>query len=373
MCGLCARMVSVMASTMRVRMLIVAGLALLLGLAVAGTAMAQGGGGEAASVEVRVWQHVDDERDLYLSARPAGGSWRTLGTVPLALDGLTASGSHRYGDITLALPQAVDIRIWQNVDEGWRFFLSARPAGGSWLGRFSLLPDDGLSSSGRYRYGDITLGTSLPDAGLMPPGPTIPSVTVAFEGEFPTADRVAIEARLKDEFYSTASFFAERYGLTAPGLTILMMRPTEENWSRIGYANNTIRLSENFEKIVSSDQNRNTLTIEVGEFEFVKAVAHEYVHALQDHLSEGRYGPNWIVEGMAVYLHYQYHDAIGRRSYTRSHQLSLATARLEDVSLRSMEAYFGGNESPNMQSLFLRLSNWPIMRAMTHYLTSTGP
>ena len=143
-------------------MLVVAGLALLLGLAVAGPAMAQGGG-EAASVEVRVWQNVDDERDLYLSARPAGGSWRTLGTVPLALDGLTASGSYRYGDITLAVPQAVDIRIWQDVDEGWRFFLSARPAGGSWLGRFSLLPDDGLSSNGRYRYGDITLVLRLPD------------------------------------------------------------------------------------------------------------------------------------------------------------------------------------------------------------------
>ena len=147
-----------MASVASVRMLAVAGLALLLAVAVAvaGPALARGGG-EAASVEVRVWQNVDDERDLYVSARAAGGSWRTLGTVPLALDGLTAREFYRYGDIALALPLAVDIRVWQNVDQGWRFLIAARPVGGSWSGRFPLLPDDGLSSSGRYRYGDITL------------------------------------------------------------------------------------------------------------------------------------------------------------------------------------------------------------------------
>lgn len=148
-----------MASAARVRMLAVAALALLLAVGVAGPAMAQGGG-SGATIDVRVWQNVDDERDLYVSARPAGGSWRTLGTVPLALDGLTASGSYRYGDIALAVPEAVDIRIWQNVAQGWRFLVSARPAGGSWPGRAPLLPDDGSSASGRYRYGDITLALS---------------------------------------------------------------------------------------------------------------------------------------------------------------------------------------------------------------------
>ena len=141
---------------------LIAALALLAGLAVAGTAMAQDGA-NAASLDVRVWQNVDDDRDLYVSARLAGGSWRALGTVPLALDGLTASGGYRYGDVALALPlpggasMNVQLRVWQNVDEGWRFFLNARPAGGSWSGTRSLLPDDGLSASGRYRYGDIAL------------------------------------------------------------------------------------------------------------------------------------------------------------------------------------------------------------------------
>ena len=138
-------------------------LALLVGLAVAGPAVVQGGAG-APTVEVRVWQNVDDDRDLYVSARPAGGSWRALGTVPLALDsGVSDEGAYRYGDVALALPLSggasmnVQLRVWQNVDEGWRFFLSARPAGGPWPGTRALLPDDGLSASGRYRYGDITL------------------------------------------------------------------------------------------------------------------------------------------------------------------------------------------------------------------------
>ena len=134
---------------------LIAGLALLVGLAVAGPAMAQDGA-NAATVEVRVWQNVDDDRDLYVSARPAGGSWRALGTVPLALDGgVSDEGAYRYGDIALAFPlpggesMNVQLRVWQNVDEGWRFSISARPAGGSWPVSRSLLPDDGLSASGR--------------------------------------------------------------------------------------------------------------------------------------------------------------------------------------------------------------------------------
>ena len=331
----------------RARRLIVAGLALLVGLAVAGPAMAQGGVG-AATVEVRVWQNVDDDRDLYVSARPAGGSWRTLGTAPLALDG--AGARYRYGDIALAVPDAVVIRVWQDVAEGGRFYVGARPAGRSWQGRHSLSLADGLGASGRYRYGDITIVVSLPDGVRPALGPVIPSVTVAFEDGFPVAERAGIEARLKDEFHDVAVFFAERYGLTAPGLTILMMRPADEK--RIEYANNTIRMVDNFERIVSrsSDQHGNTLTIESSDFASLWAVAHEYVHALQDQLSGGRYGPHWMVEGMAVYLHYQYHDAIGRRTYERNRQLSLATARLEESSLRSMEPGFGNDSSKYMVS-----------------------
>lgn len=56
------------------------------------------------NVEVRVWQDVDQPDSLWLSARPDGGSWTDLGTIPVPLDGgLSGTGRYRYGDIVIAL------------------------------------------------------------------------------------------------------------------------------------------------------------------------------------------------------------------------------------------------------------------------------
>ena len=57
-----------------------------------------------ANVELRVWQRITDPLRIYVSARPEGGSWNTLGTIPLALDQQNSRGTFRYGDITLAVP-----------------------------------------------------------------------------------------------------------------------------------------------------------------------------------------------------------------------------------------------------------------------------
>ena len=58
-----------------------------------------------ATVEVRVWQHVESPLDIRISARPAGGSWQALGTIPLPLDdGFSRSGTFRFGDISLDVP-----------------------------------------------------------------------------------------------------------------------------------------------------------------------------------------------------------------------------------------------------------------------------
>ena len=57
------------------------------------------------NIEVRVWEDVRDPSRNYISARYEGGSWRTLGTIPLPLtDGMSRSGRFRYGDIILAVP-----------------------------------------------------------------------------------------------------------------------------------------------------------------------------------------------------------------------------------------------------------------------------
>ena len=52
-----------------------------------------------------MWEDVNDPERNFISARPEGGSWSTLGTIPLPLtDGVSSTGRFRYGDITLAVP-----------------------------------------------------------------------------------------------------------------------------------------------------------------------------------------------------------------------------------------------------------------------------
>ncbi|MCY3646860.1 MAG: hypothetical protein OXH07_07800 [Chloroflexi bacterium] len=152
--------------------LAVAALGVLLGLAVLAPGAAQEA--ETATIEVRVWQNVGDELDIYVSARPAAGSWRTLGTIPLALDdGISSTGRFRYGDIDFdvpllgrADPATVEVRVWQDVDNSARVYISARPADGDWgvFGTIRLPLDDGVSSSGRFRYGNVRLDVPLPPA-----------------------------------------------------------------------------------------------------------------------------------------------------------------------------------------------------------------
>ena len=130
----------------------------------------------ALNVEVRVWQDVNDARSIYVSARSENGSWRT---IPLTLDdGRSSSGRFRYEDISVDVPvgtvtTTVEVRVWQDVNDALSIYVSARPEDGSWrtLGTIPLPLDDGQSSSGRHRYGDITLVATLapiniPDAGL---------------------------------------------------------------------------------------------------------------------------------------------------------------------------------------------------------------
>ena len=123
-----------------------------------------------ANVEVRVWQDVRDALRIYISARPEDGSWATLGTIPLPLDdGHSSNGRFRYGDIVVAVPVGsgesdVEVRVWQDVRDALSVYISARPEGGSWatLGTIPLPLDDGHSSSGRFRYGDITVEVPVP-------------------------------------------------------------------------------------------------------------------------------------------------------------------------------------------------------------------
>ena len=125
----------------------------------------------AVTIETRVWQHVDDPTRIFLSARPEGGSWATLGTVPLPLEYRSGPNDQwAYGLITLDAPVgdgavSVEIAVVRNTLNG-KLYLNARAEGGSWsdLGAIALSLDDGSSSDGNYRYGDTTVAVPLPAA-----------------------------------------------------------------------------------------------------------------------------------------------------------------------------------------------------------------
>ena len=152
--------------------------ALLLALAlVAGgvSATARASTEAGARVEVRLWQDVTNPLRLYVSARVLPGRWDALGTVRLLLDdGLSPDRRERFGDVAV---EGVEIRVSQDVHDPLRLHVGARARGGDWeaLPGVRLVLDDGLSSDGRYRYGDATLA--------VPPAPERPAVTVAPAGD----------------------------------------------------------------------------------------------------------------------------------------------------------------------------------------------
>ncbi len=88
-----------------IRNWIIAALLAALPLAVLGGVLAQQQR-VTTTVDGRVWQSVANSDRFYVSIRADGGSWADAGAIPVSLDGLSGSGSHRYGDFsaTLALP-----------------------------------------------------------------------------------------------------------------------------------------------------------------------------------------------------------------------------------------------------------------------------
>ncbi len=122
----------------------------------------------AASVELRIWQSVRSPLDFWISARSGeDAAWRTS-SVDLVIP---LGGGWRTGGLPVegrALP--VELRLWQDPAATDRVWLSARPAGGSWdeYGTQRIRLDE-RSRSGRYRYADVSVALAWPDA--EPPAP----------------------------------------------------------------------------------------------------------------------------------------------------------------------------------------------------------
>ena len=145
------------------------GLAVILGVVVCASVAAQSD--DTAYVKVLVWQDVTDEEVIYINAQPAVGSSDALDMTPLLLDdGFDPGNFYRYGDIALDVEFGqvgtvrVEIRIWQDVQDGRLLYLSARGAGGSWgtLGTLALPLTDDPRSNGRFRSVAISFHLPLP-------------------------------------------------------------------------------------------------------------------------------------------------------------------------------------------------------------------
>ena len=298
--------------------------AALLGAA-AGTATAQGE--PAVRIEVRVWQNVGNERDIRISARPADGSWRTLGTVPVDLvpvdEGRYFNTGFSYADFSVDVPQrnggpeTIEVRLWQKDDGS--MYINARPFQGWWW-RMDTVPlplDDGLSKSGSFRYGDIQLDVSFRPADIN--AGTL-GLTIEFEDEF-SAPTGGWTQSLREEFNSVAAFFYERHGVAAPDLTIIMKNVSPD--LPVFYCCNTISLTTTF----------------------LGALEHEYIHAIQDYLDGPQgWGPRWMTEGVAEYFERSYAESSGGQPVGQRLNRPLEVAIGTQEHLEDIERAFRGKD-----------------------------
>ena len=140
----------------------------------AGTAQAAG----SVRVEVWVWQHAADTGKIRVGAARADGSWPAPEMLPLTLDDVSSSGRYRYGDIAIdvewrigAAPLKVQVRVWQHVEDERDIHISARGSLGSWrtLGTVPLALDAQDSPDGCCRAGGVTIEAPLPEGATGAP------------------------------------------------------------------------------------------------------------------------------------------------------------------------------------------------------------
>ena len=285
------------------------------------------GAGDVADLDVRLWQREGDLASLFVSARSRGGSWRALGTIPLAPDdGVTASGRLRYGDVALDVarpgggpPLVIELRVWQQLPAPWGAYaqrlpdagftyIGARVAGGSWdaLGMIPLPLADRLGSDGPFRYGDIALRVPLPGGDADRP---LPTATVVLADGYSTVERITWRQRIEEEYAITTAFFAHRYGLTAEDVTLVMSDSNEP----AAYMSGVVSLTE-------------------GD---LRSVGWGYALALHEDLSGGASPPEWLLSGMAGHFTAVHGLAAGWRATEPGLERDIRDARGAAEPLRS--------------------------------------
>ena len=133
------------------------------------------------AVRVRVWEDLDNPSRNYISVRLPGGSWRTHS---LALDAVSTSGRYRYADIEVGEDgtDAVEVRAWESADDASSNYVSIRLDDGSWVTHPVTTRE--VSRSGRFRYGDLAVPRSSPSASdSSSPATATPTATATPEEE----------------------------------------------------------------------------------------------------------------------------------------------------------------------------------------------
>ncbi len=219
---------------------------------------------------------------------------------------------------------------------GWNFVVWAGPDGAPIADALSELERDGIlvGNAGARRY--EANGAPAPDGDAGPRtlargSPFWLRVSeakqwwqladaprVEFVGEFsPSRQR-----ELRDLVDEVVAWFINRFGLAVPGLTVRFGDADADIATECGsYANGTIYLKH----------------------PCFSAIAHEYSHALQEHLATTAHkSPAWLVEGVANRWSAQWHESRGDWPYEEHHRVTvIPQAKMVADSLRSMETYAG--------------------------------
>ena len=172
----------------------------------------------------------------------------------------------------------------------------------------ATLDGDGRSPDRLARGGAFWLKASAPKQWWQLTAPP----RVEFLRQYSAAEREDLQASLDD----VVVYFARRFGLGAPGLTV---RFGDESINSSGaYANRTVFLRPGCEVI---------------------CLPHEYAHAIQGGLG-GFAGssPAWIYEGVANRWATQYTESTGDQPYA-FHGSDIRFARDADAPLQDMETY----------------------------------
>ena len=189
---------------------------------------------------------------------------------------------------------------WEAATGQFLAYVPGAPASGHLLQRVNRGDGLWLHTSKARRW--------LQPGGLEPPIEYHPDVSLETRASFP------------DAVDSVLAYFADRFGLFVPSVEVYV----GDDMGGCGFfALPTVVLAE----------------------ACVRAIAHEYVHAIQAHVAgRNNAAPAWITEGVANRWSAEYYHAIGDRPYeTHFQDIVLPGSRRTTTPLKDMESDAGVN------------------------------